>query len=328
VPDASSGPAGARTSVPDAVTPDHTARRAAIALFAATLTIAISSVLVRRSYRLGATPEAVIVLRTGVPAVLLALFVAIDAARGRLRGRLTRGLALRMLLLGACLLGGASGEIYALSRLQAPIAILFFALAPLWITLLSRGLYGTMIGSRRTLALAVALVGVTIVVGIPSSDVDLVGALFAFGGGVSASFSFLLLEGALSRAPMRLVWAVALGEASLVSFALHPSAPGELGRGPDLLLTVFAAGLLAGVAQLLATYGVRAVGAVVAGIATALEPVNAAVIAWIVLDETVGVGIVVGGLVVLSGVYLALTAPPLVRPGRTAVPVPPVVLER
>src|SRR4051812_13725376 len=191
---------------------DGTARRAAIALFAATLTIAVSSVLVRRSYELGGTPESVIVLRTGVPAVLLALLVAIDAARGKLRGRLSSALALRMALLGACLLGGAAGEIFALARLQAPIAILFFALAPLWIALFSRVLYGTRIGRRRALALAVALAGVAIVVGIPSGDVDPIGALFAFGGGVSASFSFLLQEGVLATAPMRLVWAVALAE--------------------------------------------------------------------------------------------------------------------
>jgi drug/metabolite transporter (DMT)-like permease len=307
--------------------PDASARRAAIALFAATMTIAVSSVLVRRSYRLGGTPESVIVLRTGVPAVLLAVLVAVDAWRGKLRGRLSGGLVLRMALLGGCLLGGASGEIYALARLQAPITVLFFALAPLWIALLSRALYGTRIGRRRGLALAVALVGVGLVVGIPASDVDPLGVLFALGGGVAASCSFLLQEGALARAPMRLVWAVALAEASLVSLALHPSAPAELASRSDLLATVFAAGLLAGTAQLLATYGVRAVGAVVAGIATALEPVNAAVVAWIVLGETVGIGIVVGGLVVLGGVYLALTAPPVARGRPTALPVQPVVIE-
>jgi drug/metabolite transporter (DMT)-like permease len=307
---------------------DRTQSRAALALFAATVAIALSSVLVRRSYEHGGTPEAVIVLRTGTPAVLLGILVAIDAGRGRLQGALTRGVLLRLLALGACVLGGSTGELYSLSRLSAPITILFFALAPLWIALLSRALYGTRLGQRRAAGLVIALTGVAVVVGVPSGHVDPIGALFAIGGGLAASCSFLLQEGGLAAVPVRLMWAVALAEATLVSLALHPSAPAELGRHTDVLLMALGAGLLAGVAQLLASVGVRAVGAIVAGIATALEPVNAAIIAWLVLGETVGVGVIAGGAIVLAGVLLTLTAPPLVR-GRhaTAVPIAPAVLE-
>jgi drug/metabolite transporter (DMT)-like permease len=302
--------------------------QAALALFAATLTIAISSVLVRRSYAHGGTPESVIVLRTGTPGVLLGLLVAVDYARGRLRGTLSRRLLVRLVALGGCLLGGSMGELYSLSRLHAPIAILFFALAPLWIALLSRALYGTRLGQRRAAGLVIALTGVVVVVGIPSGNVDPLGALFAIGGGFAASGSFLLLEGALSTVPSRLVWAFALSEAALASLLLHPSAPAELGDHSDVLAMALGAGVLAGLAQLLATVGVRAVGAIVAGIATALEPVNTAVVAWLVLGETVGLGVVAGGVIVLAGVLLTLTAPPLVRRRGAAVPVAPVVLER
>jgi drug/metabolite transporter (DMT)-like permease len=299
-----------------------------LALFAATLTIALSSVLVRRSYEFGGTPEAVIVLRTGTPAVLLGLLVAFEVSRGGMRGRLSRGLMLRLVALGACLLGGSMGELHSLARLRAPIAILFFALAPLWIALISRALYGTRLGHRRAAGLALALTGVVIVVGVPSGQVDPLGAAFAIGGGLAASGSFLLLEGDLRTLPSRLVWAVALGEAALVSLALHPSAPRELAAHGDVLAMALAAGVLAGLAQLLATVGVRAIGAVVAGIATALEPVNTAIVAWLVLGETVGLGVIAGGVVVLSGVLLTLTAPPLVR-GRTpaAVPIAPTVID-
>jgi drug/metabolite transporter (DMT)-like permease len=311
--------------------PEQAARtppQAALALFGATVVIACSSVLVRRSYGHGGTPEAVIVLRTGTPAALLGILVAIDAARGKLRGTVTRGVALRLVALGACVLGGSMGELYSLSRLRAPITILFFALAPLWIALLSRGLYGTRLGQRRTAGLVIALTGVVVVVGVPSGHVDPLGALFAIGGSIAASCSFLLQEAGLSDVPLRLMWAVALGEATLVSLAVHPSAPAELARHTDVLVMALGAGALAGVAQLLATVGVRAVGAIVAGIATALEPVNAAIIAWIVLGETVGLGVVAGGAIVLAGVLLTLTAPPLVR-GRTpaAVPIAPAVIE-
>jgi drug/metabolite transporter (DMT)-like permease len=286
------------------------ARLAAVALYGATLTIAVSSVLIRRSYSLGGTPEAVIVFRTGVPAVLLGVLVMVDAARRRLRAHLSRGIVLRLLALGGCLLGGSMGELHSLARLQTPIAILFFALAPFWIAVISRLLYGTRLGRRRALALVVSIVGVVIVVGLPSRGVDPIGCLFAAGGGLSASGSFLLLEGKLAQVPLRLVWAVALGLAALTCLVLHPSAPREVGRSGSLLRDVLAAGALAGLAQLLATVGVRAVGAVVAGIATALEPVNAAIVAWIVLGETVGVGAMIGGIVALAGVVLAFTAGP------------------
>lgn len=313
--------------MPDA-RPTRTPTKAALALFSATLTIAISSVLVRRSYAHGGTPQSVIVLRTGTPAVLLGLLVAFDYARGRLRGTLSRRLLVRLVALGGCLLGGSMGELYSLSRLHAPIAILFFALAPLWIALLSRALYGTRVGKRRAGGLLIALIGVVVVVGLPSGHVDPLGALFAMGGGFSASGSFLLLEGDLATVPSRLVWAFALSEAALVSLLLHPSAPGELADHSDVLAMALGAGALAGLAQLLATVGVRAVGAIVAGIATALEPVNTAVVAWLVLGETVGLGVVAGGVIVLAGVLLTLTAPPLVRHRGAAVPIAPLVLER
>ena len=307
---------------------ERTRTTAALALFAATVVIALSSVLVRRSYSHGGTPEAVIVLRTGTPAVLLGILVAVDAARGRLHGALSRGVLLRLVALGACVLGGSMGELYSLSRLSAPITILFFALAPLWIALLSRALYGTRLGQRRTAGLVLALTGVAVVVGVPSGGVDPIGALFAIGGGFAASCSFLLQEAGLAAVPVRLMWAIALGEATLVSLLLHPSAPSELARHTDVLLMALGAGLLAGMAQLLATVGVRAVGAIVAGIATALEPVNAAIIAWLVLGETVGLGVVAGGVIVLAGVLITLTAPPLVR-GRSAAaaPIAPAVIE-
>jgi drug/metabolite transporter (DMT)-like permease len=285
--------------------PEQRGSRAALALFCATVAIALSSVLVRRSYGYGGDPQAVIVLRTGTPAVLLAILVAIDAVRGTLQGAMSRGVVLRLLALGACVLGGSMGELYSLSRLRAPITILFFALAPL----------------------VIALTGVLVVVGIPSGHVDPLGALFAIGGGVAASCSFLLQEAGLSQVPVRLMWAVALAEATLVSLAIHPSAPADLARHTDVLLMGLGAGTLAGVAQLLATVGVRAVGAIVAGIATALEPVNAAVIAWLVLGETVGPGVVAGGVIVLAGVFLTLTAPPVLRGRAAAIPIAPAVIE-
>jgi drug/metabolite transporter (DMT)-like permease len=305
--------------------PDR-APQAALALYAATLTIAVSSVLVRRSYEHGGDPHAVIVLRLGAPALLLGLLVAVDAARGRLQGAISRGVVVRLLALGACVLGGSMGELYSLTRLRAPITILFFALAPLWIALFSRLLYGTRLGRRRTMALVVALAGVVVIVGVPSGHVDPVGALFAIGGGIAASCSFLLQEAGLASVPVRLMWAVTLAEATLVSLAIHPSAPADLARHPDVAWMALAAGTLAGTAQLLATYGVRAVGAIVAGIATALEPVNAAVVAWLVLGEGIGPGVVAGGVIVLAGVFLTLTAPPLVREP-AAVPVAPTVIE-
>jgi drug/metabolite transporter (DMT)-like permease len=296
--------------------PARTPPTAALALYGATLTIALSSVLVRRAYLHGGTPEAVIVLRTGTPAVLLGVIVVIEALCGhaaRFASLRSPAVLLRLVALGACLLGGSSGELYSLGRLQAPMTLLFFALAPVWIAVLSRVLYGTRLGQRRAAGLLVSLIGVVMIVGVPSGHIDPLGAAFALGGGLSASGSFLLLEGQLRVLPSRLVWAIALAEASLVSLAVHPSAPRDLAQHRDVLAMALAAGLLAGAAQLLATAGVRAVGAIVAGIATAMEPVNGAIIAWLVLGETLGPAVLLGAVVVLTGVFLTLSAPPLVR---------------
>jgi drug/metabolite transporter (DMT)-like permease len=289
--------------------------RGAAALFAATCAIALSSVLVRRSYEFGAEPGAVIVLRTGIPAVLCAVWALLISARSRRELRLQRRELLSMLALGLCLLGGATGELEALDRLLAPIAILFFALAPLWIALGARVLFRAALSRRVVVAISLSLTGVVVVVGAPTGHVSLVGAAFAMGGSLCGSGSFLLLDRNLRRVPADLIWAWALTEAALLALLLHPGAlESDLGHGYDRALLIVLAGVCAGIAQLLATVGIRAVGAVTAGISVALEPVNTAILAWAILGETLRPISVVGGLIILAGVAIALSGPRLAEP--------------
>jgi drug/metabolite transporter (DMT)-like permease len=292
-----------------------TRSRGTLALLAATCAIALSSVLVRRSYDFGGEPGSVIVLRTGIPAVLCASWAFAISRRQQRSLRLRRRELLSMVALGLCLLGGATGELEALRRLLAPIAILFFALAPLWIALAARVLFHVPLSRRVVVALALALGGVVVVVGAPTGHVSVVGAAFAIGGSICGSGSFLLLDRNLRRVPADVIWACALTEAALLALLIHPGAiESDLGHGYQRASLIVLAGVCAGTAQLLATVGIRAVGAVTAGISVALEPVNTTILAWIILGETLRPSAVLGGAIILAGVAIVLLRPQLAEP--------------
>jgi drug/metabolite transporter, DME family len=224
--------------------------------------------------------------------------------------RLTRGTALRLLLIGAGLAAYQLAYFAAVATAGVSIATLVaLGLAPLLIAL-----GGTALGHHRPdratwAALAVALVGLVLLVGI-SAGVDsgttvVLGALLAVGSALGYAVVTLAGGGVPAGIPVTLAGfvggAILLTPVALVAglrFTAEPSALAVL-----LYLGIVPSAL----AYTLFFTGLRSVPGAVASIVTLLEPLTATVLATAFLGERLAPGALAGGLLVLAavaGLYL------------------------
>ena len=309
------GSAASRAAPAPEVTVAHDNRRvAAAALLVSALSIATSSVLVRRAYDFGSSPETVVVLRVAVPGLAFVLWVAAAAVRSRSLPRLGRNLLFFAALYGLLLLVINLFELKALDRMPVALVILIIALVPLWISLASWILWHVPLGRRGALAVVVAIAGTALVVGAPSGRVDALGIVFSLVTSVLSAALYLLVERRLSEPPPQVVIAIGAAVAAVVAIGVEPHAlPDELGSGGERALLVLGAGLGVSLTMLLSLIGIRHSSAFVAGIAVACEPIFAGVLAWWILDETLSALQVAGGAIALVGLGIALAAPAFPR---------------
>ena len=289
---------------------DNNRRIAAAALVMSALSIATSSVLVRRAYDFGSSPETVVVMRVAVPALAFGLWMTVAAMRSRSLPRLSKDALVFAALYGLVLLVINLFELKALDRIPVALVILIIALVPLWISIASWLLWRVPLGRRGALAMVIALGGTALIVGSPSGRVDGLGLVFSLATSVLSAGLYLLLERRLSEPPPQLVIAVGAVVATVAAVAAEPHALAEeLGSGGHRAGLVIGAGLGLSLTMLLSMIGIRRSSAFVAGVAVTCEPIFAGLLAWLVLDETLTALQLAGGAVALLGLGLALTAP-------------------
>lgn len=206
----------------------------------------------------------------------------------------------------------------AIARIPVAIAIVIQYTAPgivvVWVAIRD----GSIPSRRVGIALGSAFGGVALLSGLPqlvargSVNLDVLGVLFSLASAIAFASYVLLAEpmgarfgpdGALARgfAVASVFWALAL-------------IPG--GR-PDTLLEPSYAGAIAFVTFggtiapfLLFLWGLGHVGAARAGIASTLEPVAAALIALVFLDQALSVQQWIGGALVVAGIAVVQTERP------------------
>jgi drug/metabolite transporter (DMT)-like permease len=281
-----------------------------LALFAGAVAIATAPVFVR----LAETGP----LTTAFWRVLLSLPFAwawwIASAQARHSAPAGRRSPLPVLLAGLFFAGDLG--IWHLSIMLTPVAnaTLLVNTAPLFVTLGAWLLFGQRTRPLFWLGMALALAGSTLLVrsSLAAEPRQLLGDALAVVAAVCYA-GYLL---AVSRA--RLVWPtaslMAIG-ATVTSLALLPAVllSGEIvwpasGRG---WLTL---GLLTLIAQLfgqgLITYALAHLPASFSSVGLLVQPVMAAVFAWLLLGEGLGWAQAGGGAVVLAGIWLARRASP------------------
>ncbi|OFW72894.1 MAG: hypothetical protein A2Y55_12710, partial [Actinobacteria bacterium RBG_16_68_12] len=212
----------------------------------------------------------------------------------------------------------------AIHNLPVGIALLIEFTAPLFVALFARFVYRELIRRRIWVAVALCITGLALVVevwaGVAFSTVGVTAALGgAFGltayllmaeherrdrDAVSLSFYgflFAALLWTLVQPLWQFPWNVLGDTVSLQGNLSEYSAPVWVLVGFIVVVgTMITFSLLTG--------ALRHVSATRASIVATLEPVLATVVAWLWLGETFGTAQLVGGAVVLAGIFLAQTA--------------------
>lgn len=214
-------------------------------------------------------------------------------------------------LSGAALAVHFATWISSLSYTTVAASVVLVETQPIWV-----GLFGRFVGERPTrrgqLGIAVALLGTLVISGgaFDTGSRALWGDLLAVAGAIAAAVYVLL--GRNLRQSMSLVTytsvVYSVSSAVLAAVMLVSGTP-FFGYPPEtwVLFALMTAG-----PQLLGhtvfNYLLGSVRATVVAVALVLEPVMATALAFVILGERPGVVTVVGGAVVLVGVYLAIVA--------------------
>ena len=212
----------------------------------------------------------------------------------------------------------------AIHNLPVGVALLIEFTAPLFVALFARYVYKEHIRRRIWVAVILCIVGLGVVVevwaGVAFSTVGVTAAL----GGAFALTAYLLMaeRERRYRDPVSLSFYGFLFAAILWAF-VQPvwefpfevlgetvSLQGNLSEhsAPVWLLVGFIVVIGTMVTFSLLTGALRHISATRASIVATLEPVIATVIAWIWLGETFGATQLIGGAIVLAGIFLAQSA--------------------
>ncbi|WKN48254.1 DMT family transporter [Nocardioides sp. Arc9.136] len=251
--------------------------------------------------------------RMGLAAAVLLLAVVALRAGGSL-ARLLRERPRRVLLVGC---GTAAyqalyfGAVVAVGVTVATVVSL--GLAPVLLTVADAVRHGRRPTGERLLVLAAALTGLVLVSvfaghgGGTTGPHPGLGVALAVASGAAYALATALGE-PLARAtgPLTLTTATtSVGALALAPFLLADAVRGEpvLTSDPVVVTTLVYLGLMTmALAYGLLYAGLRTADGSAAVVATLLEPVTAALVAAVFLDERVGVGGVVGTLLILAAV--------------------------
>lgn len=228
-----------------------------------------------------------------------------------------------LLLLGLGLLGVTLfGGLYTagLQWTGAAEGVLIQGIAPLTTILLAAPLLGEPLTLRRLIGAGVSLVGlVALVLGGPSAwgsgeawerlfgDALMLGAAIAWG---AYSVAVRSTRGRLTLAQTS-AWSVFLGAGLLIPFALleTPRMPWTEVRPVTWLAIGYQLVVSSCLAYLLWNEGVRRIGAARASTFGYLGPIAGAITAWPLLGERLGPLQVLGGALILGGLFIATRQP-------------------
>jgi drug/metabolite transporter (DMT)-like permease len=160
---------------------------------------------------------------------------------------------------------------------------------------------------RTALALALASAGVAIVVGVGGSlAIEPIGVALSLLSAVIISAYLLGADVILRETPALTGSMWVSGAASLALFAASFAsgrwrAPvGWSQWGPIMAMGIGTAGAFVCLLE-----GIRRIGAERSSIVSSAEPLAAAILAWLFLDQAIGAGVAIGGALILTGAVLA-----------------------
>ena len=241
--------------------------------------------------------------RAAFAGAALLVYVAI-VERGRVVHAF-RSVGLAGVAVAVCVAIASAGFIAALNHTSVARVLFILAVSPVLAALLARVTLGEPITRRTALAMALALVGVAVMLGAPGEG-NLAGDGLSFL--VALAFALMIVitrwRHDVSMAP-----ATCLSQVILVAVFLPFAAPGEIGGDDIVWLAALGIGQI-GLGFALLTVGARLIPAAQVGLITLLEVVLGPVWVWLALDERPGTLTLVGGAIVIVAIVIQTRAAP------------------
>jgi drug/metabolite transporter (DMT)-like permease len=246
-------------------------------------------------------------------AVALLLYVAI-AERGRVV-QAWRSIGLAGVGLALCLAVAAGAFLAALNHTTVARVLFIQAISPVLAALLARVLLGEPVGGRTAIALAIALGGVTLMLGAPGGG-DMTGDALALLMSLAFALALVITRHRrdVSMAPATCLSQVLL----LVAFAPFATAD-EIGGGDAAALALLGGGQI-GLGLVLLTIGARLIPAAQVGLITLLEVVLGPLWVWLALSERPDTATLAGGAVVIAAILIQTSGAPPRETGGMAPP--------
>jgi drug/metabolite transporter (DMT)-like permease len=254
--------------------------------------------------------------RAAFAAAALLAYVAV-VERGRV-ARAFRSVGLAGVAVALCVATASGSFISALNHTSVARVLFILAVAPVLAALLARAALGEPITRRTAAAMALALVGVTLMLGAPGE-----GSLAGDGLSFLAALAFaLMIVITRWRHDVSMAPATCLSQVILVAVFLPFATPSEIGGGDVGWLAALGIGQI-GLGFALLTVGARLIPAAQVGLITLLEVVLGPVWVWLALDETPSSLTLVGGAIVIAAIVLQTRAGPAAEPAEErALPAP------
>lgn len=282
-----------------------TRARVLLGLGLGVIVLSFASVLIRL------TPAASIVIAAGRMAIstliLTPLFFSrLPAARAELRGVSPWPLVVSGLLLGAHF----ALWIESLNRTSVVSSVVLVTMDPIFVSLLSPLFVRERASARVWLAVVLGVVGALVVAGPNLGSASLTsGNLLAVGGSVCAAGYLLVGRSVRPRVSLLTYIFIVYGIAALALVPVALASRAQVtGLPPRAWLFI---ALLAVGPQLLGhtafNWALRWLATPVVAMAILGEPVGTSLLAWAILGETPRVFELLGGLVILTAIYLAAT---------------------
>jgi len=194
----------------------------------------------------------------------------------------------------------------AIQRAPIGLVTLLVYLSPVLVAAASPIVLSEPVSRRVVLALGLALVGSVLLLGPGTDGVEVVGVVDAV---LAAVLLAALVLNAKVLSPVYGGLRLSLAQVAIASVVLAPVAvlgDGAWPQGGDVGWVLLLGVVYTGLALVVYLGALGRIPAVHTSVLSYLEPLSAAVLGWVVLDEGLGVGTVVGGLLVIAGGLLVL----------------------
>jgi drug/metabolite transporter (DMT)-like permease len=237
------------------------------------------------------------------------------------RGRVVQGfrsVGLAGIAVALCVATASAGFITALNHNSVARVLFILAVAPVLAALLARVTLGEPITRLTVAAMALALVGVTVMLGAPGEG-SLAGDGLSFLVALAFAVSIVITRW---RHDVSMTPATCLSQVILVAVFAPFASPGDIGGSDVGWLAALGIGQI-GLGFVLLTVGARLIPAAQVGLITLLEVVLGPLWVWLALDERPSTLTLVGGAIVIVAIVIQTRAAPGPMPAEEpAVPAP------